>query len=112
MPEADNGLDAWRLLSHMAEGRGALRKTGMLWQILEFKFTGDHQDRVRTFRQLVCDYSRTVETGKELDDDVQIVTLIKGAPTELKREMMTRGSTWQEVAEACDFLDDDYDRFK
>eukprot|EP00969_Alexandrium_andersonii_P228214 10078967-Alexandrium_andersonii.AAC.1 len=45
MGETDNGLEAWRLLSHMAEGRGALRKTGMLWQILEFKLTGDYQDR-------------------------------------------------------------------
>ncbi len=112
MQETGNGLEAWRLLSHMAEGRGALRTTGMLTQILEFKFTGDYHDRAQTFRQLVRDYNRIVEVGKELDDDAQLVTLIKGAPIELKREMMARGSAWREVGEAFELLDEYYDRFK
>ncbi len=112
MQETDNGIEAWRLLSHMAEGRGALRKTGMLGQILDFKFTCYYHDRAQTFRQLVRDYNRMVDVGKELDDDVQLVTLIKGAPVELKREMMARGSTWKEVGDAFDFLDEYYDRFK
>eukprot|EP00969_Alexandrium_andersonii_P165468 7312163-Alexandrium_andersonii.AAC.1 len=64
----------------MAEGKGAFRKTGVLWQILEFKFSGGCQDRVHAFRQLARDYNRTVDAGNELDDDARIVTLIQGRP--------------------------------
>ena len=74
--EPDNGFEGWKVLTHMGEGGGGIKRAGLLRQILKHDFSGDYLDRLNLFEQLVRIYNKRGADGAMLDEEVLVATIV------------------------------------
>ena len=77
------GLEAWRQLTERYEPKMRTRFAGQLMSILSFSLQGDTIERMTAWEREIATYER--DSGKILDDDIKIGTVLLRSPESQKK---------------------------
>ena len=107
--EADNGFEGWKILTHMGEGGGGIKRAGLLRQLLKYDFSGDYLDRLNLFEQLVRVYNKRGTDGATLDEEVLVATIVEGSTGDLRKQLVAHHNDFDTYEKILKYIREYFD---